>query len=200
METMEITSNVQMRTVGGGMFDFGHPEVEQISRTGIAWALAMICRFNGHITHHYSVAQHSLNCLEVARQWFPNDTGLHLACLLHDAHEAYLGDITRPVRMYLASVHGVDWKAITERIDDVILRAMALAPDILHRDEVKQIDNLLLLIEDHAFGMKMWGGRKAPPPEREFCSMGERTIRDVQLSFSSALNELLAKYHCGDAE
>lgn len=62
-------------------------------------ALARICRFDGHIrANHYSVAQH---CVIGAETIFAEtgDRLLAAAFLLHDAHEAYLGDIATPVKM-----------------------------------------------------------------------------------------------------
>lgn len=76
------------------------PEPAQINLADIAHALSLLCRGNGHIHHFYSVAQHSLNCALEAkkRQLSPR---LILILLLHDASEAYLSDVTRPVKCHL---------------------------------------------------------------------------------------------------
>lgn len=63
----------------------------------IAHALSMICRFGGHTTFHYSVAQHSVYCAE-RMYGFTRDAEQALRALLHDANEAYLGDMIRPVK------------------------------------------------------------------------------------------------------
>lgn len=73
---------------------------EDIEIADIAHALSLMCRANGHIKHFYSVAQHSLNCLQEARARKLSEK-VQLACLLHDASEAYLSDITRPVKRSL---------------------------------------------------------------------------------------------------
>ena len=73
---------------------------EDIEIVDIAHALSMMCRANGHIKHFYSVAQHSLNCLQEAKARKLSGK-VQLACLLHDASEAYISDITRPVKRSL---------------------------------------------------------------------------------------------------
>ena len=82
------------------MFDPLHPKVELIDIEDIAHSLSMLCRANGHFKTFYSVGQHSINCMKeaVARGYSER---IQLACLLHDASEAYLADVTRPVKAEL---------------------------------------------------------------------------------------------------
>lgn len=75
--------------------DIDSPLAIKFDITEIAYALARICRFNGYTPSHYSVAQHSIY---VCNQLPPE---LQMAGLLHDAAEAYLGDVTRPVKSKL---------------------------------------------------------------------------------------------------
>lgn len=66
----------------------------------IAHALSLLCRGGGHLNTFYSVAQHSINCAkEAMSRGYRHD--IVLGCLLHDASEAYLCDIIRPVKQYL---------------------------------------------------------------------------------------------------
>ena len=58
----------------------------------IAHALSMVCRFAGHCPRHYSVAQHSMLVADLVSEEYK------LAALLHDASEAYLGDVTSPLK------------------------------------------------------------------------------------------------------
>ena len=66
----------------------------------IAHALSLICRGNGHVQYFYSVAQHSLACAKEAKTRGYSKEVL-LGCLLHDASEAYLSDVTRPIKQEL---------------------------------------------------------------------------------------------------
>jgi hypothetical protein len=79
------------------------PTAADIDPDDIVEALSRICRFNGHVVvEHYSVAAHSL----LVADQLPDH--LKLAGLLHDAHEAYVGDMTSPMKAALglaADVH-----------------------------------------------------------------------------------------------
>ena len=86
-----------IRTYTGIMFDPLNPDPELVNITDIAHALSLLCRANGHFRNFYSVAQHSINCLEEAKARGYSEK-VQLACLLHDASEAYLSDVTCPVK------------------------------------------------------------------------------------------------------
>ena len=76
------------------------PKIEDIDIEDIAHALSLLCRANGHFKHFYSVGLHSINCAyEAIARGYSNT--VVLGCLLHDGSEAYLADITRPVKKHL---------------------------------------------------------------------------------------------------
>lgn len=76
------------------------PKTEEISIRDIAHALSLMTRANGHFPKFYSVGQHCIHCCEEAEARGYSKR-VQLACLLHDASEAYLADITRPVKQHL---------------------------------------------------------------------------------------------------
>jgi 5'-deoxynucleotidase YfbR-like HD superfamily hydrolase len=84
-----------IQTYSGKMFNLIEPTPEMIDIRDIAHALANIGRFNGHTKQFYSVAQHCV----IVSALVPDDQ--KLAGLLHDATEAYLGDVTAPLKHQL---------------------------------------------------------------------------------------------------
>ena len=104
-----------MNTYTGKKFDPLQMKPEDVDLVDIAHALSLLCRGGGHIDRFYTVALHSINCANEAkaRGW---ERKLILACLLHDASEAYIADIIRPVKPYLTN-----YLEIEEQIMQTIL-------------------------------------------------------------------------------
>ncbi len=82
------------------------PRPEHVSIVDIAHALGMKCRFTGHTRAFYSVAQH---CVLMARQAAPE---LRRWALLHDAGEAYLPDVAKPLKPHLAGFHEIETRVM----------------------------------------------------------------------------------------
>lgn len=88
-----------MLTATGATVDLRNPTADSISTLDIAHSLALTNRFTGHTTRPYSVAEHSLLVDEImAREFGPMPPAALLAALVHDAHEAYVGDISTPLK------------------------------------------------------------------------------------------------------
>jgi hypothetical protein len=88
------------------------PRIEDIEIRDIAHSLSLQARWMGHSQTHYSVASHSLACACVAERDYPGVTDISAWCLMHDAAEAYVGDVIRPIKRYLYRVarsHEVNW-------------------------------------------------------------------------------------------
>lgn len=81
-----------IRTYNGHYFDVFNPNPDQIDIEDIAHSLSLLCRFAGHIKSFYSVAEHSIWVAEKVSKKHA------LAALLHDASEAYLVDIPKPIK------------------------------------------------------------------------------------------------------
>ncbi len=133
-------------TYTGHTFDPVHPVTEDIRMADIAHALSLLCRANGHFPHFYSVAQHCVNCVaEAAARGYSRR--VQLACLLHDASEAYLSDITRPVKEWLPYYREIEHtlqtliygKWITPVLTEEERRLMSEIDDTLLYYEFKEI-------------------------------------------------------------
>jgi len=101
-----------MQTYTGRQFWPLDPRADEVHIEDIAHALSMQCRYAGHCKRFYSVAEHSVH---LARHVSPANA---LWALLHDASEAYLVDVPRPVKPYLAGYKDAEAKvmaAVCER-------------------------------------------------------------------------------------
>lgn len=104
------------------------PTPEQIDIEDIAHGLAYQCRFNGQTRHFYSVAQHSLIVADLV------PSGLRLAALLHDAAEAYMGDMVKPLKQLFPLFSEIEGKVMSaiglrygvSRFDDRTIKAADL--------------------------------------------------------------------------
>lgn len=127
---MEIGDYITTYT-GISFYPF-NPRKEDIFTQDIAHALSLLCRANGHFSHFYSVAQHSLNCAkEAEKRGYSNR--VQLACLLHDASEAYISDVTRPIKKEL-----VDYLEVEKEIQKLIYSVYDLTD--LTEDEKQFVD------------------------------------------------------------
>ena len=128
---------------------------EEVRIEHIAHALSNLCRFTGHVRKFYSVAQHSVL---VSYACAPADA---LAGLLHDASEAYLTDIARPVKHSPAME---SYRTAERRLERVIARAFGLAEEM--PESVRLADEALLATEKRdlmAKGDLPWRGALAAP-------------------------------------
>ena len=136
-----------MNTYTGNKIDPMNMTASDISIQDIAHALSLTCRGGGHVSYFFSVAQHSINCMNEAkaRGWSER---LQLACLLHDASEAYISDIIRPVKAHLSN-----YLEIESSIMNVILERFGLADlsdemmnfelkNLMKGEEYRNTDNL----------------------------------------------------------
>jgi len=109
---MSASRTSTMLTTGGRTVDLLNITPEDIDLADISWALAHICRFSGHVRRHYSVAEHSINVARLLPE------PIKIYGLLHDAHEAYIGDISTPMKLALKAEAYSD--LIDSGVEDVI--------------------------------------------------------------------------------
>lgn len=86
--------NASICTFTGKRFFLLDPVIKDIDIEDIAHSLANQCRWTGHCKYHYSVAQHSYYCSLIV----PKRDALY--ALMHDASEAYISDLSRPLKHY----------------------------------------------------------------------------------------------------
>lgn len=123
-----------MQTYTGGQFWPMDPRPDEVRIEDISAALSKLCRYGGQCTRFYSVAEH---CVHVANA---APDGLKLAALLHDASEAYLSDVIRPIKSFLSN-----YLEIEAGLERVIAERFGLTWPM--PAEVKRLDTAILADE-----------------------------------------------------
>jgi 5'-deoxynucleotidase YfbR-like HD superfamily hydrolase len=146
MREVNVKKNPGMSTYGGSFIDFLNPQVDSIKIEDIAHSLSLICRFNGHCDYFYSVAQH---CVHVSYQL---PFGMELQGLLHDAPEAYVGDVVGPLKgaMRMLPVELLNHMSQFDIIEERWALAVGAAFELELVDlpaEVKEADARMLVTE-----------------------------------------------------
>jgi len=140
-DSPKITGNF-VRLHSGVYLDYTNPKATPFLPEDIAVGLSNICRFASQLYTPYSVAEHSVNCLNVART-----LGLSLeekrAVLMHDAAECVMGDMPKPLKVLLPEY---------SRIEDNVAAAIRKQYGIdEHKEVVKEIDLMMLKAEKKFF-------------------------------------------------
>lgn len=135
------------------------PRPEDVSILDIAHHLSNICRFGGACSPFYSVAQHSVITSQLARK-YPR------LALMHDATEAYVGDIVRPLKYspqfaFYFDIEALNWKAIATTFG-------FSQKDPKDEEEVAVVDDIALMTERRDLMIKSshrWSVRAKPDPK-----------------------------------
>jgi 5'-deoxynucleotidase YfbR-like HD superfamily hydrolase len=145
-EARDLLREAHIYTYVGLSFYFDHPTVEMIDIRDIAHALSNICRWTGHVNEFYSVAQHCVICSQQSEEY-------PLRLLLHDAGEAYYGDINKPLKMTL----GPAFDGMADNVDRVVFQRFGLGPmTVEERLEVKHIDKAVAITEAQQLLGRQW--------------------------------------------
>lgn len=123
-----------MQTYTGRQYWPLDPRPDEVHLEDIAHHLSMLCRYNGACERFYSVAEHSVNVM------FLVPPELHLAALLHDATEAYLGDMIRPIKR-----NSPEYVAVEKLNHAVICERFGIDPSDC--EVIKQADSAMLVAE-----------------------------------------------------
>lgn len=169
-----------MQVYSGKQFWPLDPRAEEIEIEDIAHALSMQCRYAGHVKSFYSVAEHSVLISQAVPEEFA------LWGLLHDASEAYLVDIPRPIKPFLA-VYKV-WEAQLRR--SIATRFNLSWPE---PRAVKEMDTRILWNEQAALmapcevDWNLWG---EPIPDIQIKSLNPA---EAEQMFMARFKELTGK-------
>lgn len=123
-----------IKTYTGRWFDVFDPDPNSIHINDIAISLSRQCRFASHTQIFYSVAEHSIECASIVKNKHK------LSALLHDASEAYLVDIPRPIKKKL-----IGYKEIEDKVMSAI--AIKFGFDYPLHESVKKADEERLVAE-----------------------------------------------------
>lgn len=119
-----------------------NPHIDEICIEDIAHALSLMTRANGHFCTFYSVAQHCVGCAQEAEARGYSKR-VQLGCLLHDGSEAYISDITRPVKENLPTYIDIE-----KKLQNMIFDKW-LVPTLTEEERAKvfEIDDTMLYNE-----------------------------------------------------
>lgn len=125
----------------GGYVSFDAPDPASIHIGDIARALSMTCRFGGHVSQFYSVAEHALLVRHLVCEAGHPELGY--AALHHDSHEAYVGDIPSPLKSAL----GDGYIQIRRALDLAIAEMLGVSSLLFHARPVVTADLAALFME-----------------------------------------------------
>lgn len=173
------TAPIHIHTYSGIAFDLRAPTPDMVRLEDIVHSLSLMNRFNGAARFPYSVAQHSLHVAEL----LPAD--LRLDGLLHDAAEAYIGDMDSPLKQVMP-----EYKQVERRINAVVAHVFGLAwPE---PPAVKQADLAVLAAEREQVLRPSYGPWFKDFPEPAPIRIQQRDWVEVKEAFAEALQGEMA--------
>lgn len=176
-----IIKNCYQSTKSGVIIDLLNPTPDMFLIEDIAASLSKICRFTGHCDRFYSVAEHSLNG---AKALHSINILWAYEFLLHDAHEAYVGDLHTNLKKICP-----DYQHIEQEIDRIIRKKFGLPLDMT--PEVKKMDLIMLATEKRDImkqSTNKWGILKDINPLPEEIQKESPSSSDIEELFLNTFN------------
>lgn len=170
-----------MCTFSGTRFFVADPRPEEVLIEDIAHALAIEPRFGGHLDEPYSVAQHCVLASHIAEKHLGASLVEQKWALLHDAAEAYLKDIPRPLKRAIGDVYHQLERRVMAAITEKFELPHNMPPVVKKADEIcLSIERRDLFPQSHK---QTWtlGGEGVPLPEG--ISIGFIHWRDAEIAF-----------------
>lgn len=161
----------QIETFSGQFVDVYDPDPSTITLEDVAHALALTCRYGGHVKRFYSVAEHSLLVTDLVVNAIDPDLPFHSECrdplaraaFLHDAAEAFLGDVVAPLKFaqrraefdYPGAIHRASYlddftgayEHLTRSMEKALGERFDVDPKLFDATAVKLADMLALKVE-----------------------------------------------------
>jgi 5'-deoxynucleotidase YfbR-like HD superfamily hydrolase len=162
------------------------PNPSEIDLLDIAHALSNICRWNGHCNYHYSVAQHSIMvCLELKARGY--STRVQMIGLLHDASEAYICDIPKPLKPFMEG-----YEKIEEALQNTIYMKLAgYTPSSREWKVVSGVDEDSLWAEALELKDNKDFVPRIPKMHTEVCKRDPKAVRNDFIELYEQLREAL---------
>lgn len=171
-------------TYSGTPFHPLDPSPNDIRIDDIARALSHLCRYNGQTSRFYSVAEHSVLAAEMAGR-MGHPISVQRWALLHDASEAYVGDMIRPLKKEIPQ-----FEEIEERVQRAIARRFNLPWPMY--PIIKEIDNILCSTEKDQLLPNHRGHEwpNMPDPDEEIMLLQEVSPETARRVFMYVFHDL----------
>jgi hypothetical protein len=215
MTNLDLTSpRHYIECFSGSSLDFDNPK-EYFKRpiseifTDIANVLPYVYRYAGHTIQPYSVAEHTMiGCALMQERFGLANANLILGFAIHDAHEAYTGDITNPLQRKLRDMietkTGVKYDPLAElqaSIDSALQERLGLKLTQVDKQIIREVDVQMCykFEKDQVFGRPMeWGDGGVPPIPQDFIEKNKLFKRQPVTPeiFLSFLNSRLTIARC----
>ena len=162
------------------------PRPEDVTIEDIAHSLSQVCRYGGHTRYHYFVAQHSVYVAQAVKSWGGSILDQFLA-LVHDASEAYLVDVPRPIKNDLKG-----YKEMEKKVQDIILERFGLGGTV-EPQMVKDADMSVFAVEAKSLfsNVDNWKGLNQFKPCKTIVS--KMTCEAAESEFLNLYNQLVAE-------